>query len=151
MKKYFAHLRPLERRLAVGVAVILILVLNWWLIWPHFSDWSRLKIRLKNAQATLASYQAAIAQTSNYQTQVKALEGQGESVALEDQAINFMRTIHDQSVASGVNINNYSRSMMTTKPVFRGTGAKYQRRRHGRTTRGLPLQTRLRRFDGSRA
>ena len=28
MKKYFAHLRPLERRLAVGVVVVLILVLN---------------------------------------------------------------------------------------------------------------------------
>jgi len=114
MKKYFAHLRPLERRLAVGVMVVLILVLNGWLIWPHFSDWGRLKNRLKNARATLASYQAAIAQTSNYQAQVKALEGQGESVALEDQAINFMRTIHDQSVASGVNINSYSRSTMHT-------------------------------------
>jgi type II secretory pathway component PulM len=45
MKKYFAHLRPLERRLAVGVAVILILVLNWWLIWPHFSDWGNLRRR----------------------------------------------------------------------------------------------------------
>ena len=72
MKKYFAHLRPLERRLAVGVAVILILVLNYVFIWPHFSDWSRLKIRLNNAQATLASYQAAVAQTSNYQAQVKS-------------------------------------------------------------------------------
>jgi type II secretory pathway component PulM len=118
MKKYFAHLRPLERRLAVGVAVILILVLNYVFIWPHFSDWSRLKIRLNNAQTTLASYQAAVAQTSNYQAQVKALEVQGESVALEDQAINFMRTIHDQSVASGVNINSYSRSMMHTNQFF---------------------------------
>ena len=28
MKKYFAQLRPLERRLAVGVLVIVIVVLN---------------------------------------------------------------------------------------------------------------------------
>ena len=40
MKKFFAHLRPLERRLAVGVVVVLILVLNFVFIWPHFSDWS---------------------------------------------------------------------------------------------------------------
>ncbi len=118
MTKYFAHLRPLERRLAVGVAVILILVLNWWLIWPHFSDWGRLKIRLKNARTTLASYQAAVVQTVNFQAQVKTLEGEGESVALDDQAIDFMRTIHDQSVASGVNINSYSRSMMQTNQFF---------------------------------
>jgi Tfp pilus assembly protein PilO len=49
---------------------------------------------------------------------VKALEGEGETVELEDQAINFMRTIHDQSVASGVNINNYSRSTMRTNQFF---------------------------------
>ena len=39
MKKYFAQLRPLERRLVVGVAVVLVIVLNWVFIWPHFSDW----------------------------------------------------------------------------------------------------------------
>ena len=118
MKKYFARLRPLERRLAVGVVVVLILVLNFVFIWPHFSDWSKLKVRLKNAHDTLASYQATIAQATNYQAQVKSLEGQGEFVALEDQAINFMRTIHDQSVASGVNINSYSRSTMHTNQFF---------------------------------
>ena len=56
MKKYFAQLRPLERRLAVGVVVVLILVLNCVFIWPHFSDWSQLKTRLKNARDTLASF-----------------------------------------------------------------------------------------------
>jgi type II secretory pathway component PulM len=118
MNKYFAHLRPLERRLAVGVVVVLILVLNFVFVWPHFSDWSRLNNRLKNAHAALAGYQAAIAQTSNVQAQVKALEGQGESVAPEDQVINFMRTIQSQSVASGVRIDNYSRSMTRTNQFF---------------------------------
>ncbi len=45
MKKYFAQLRPLERRLVVGVAVVLFIVLNWVFIWPHFSDWSDLSSR----------------------------------------------------------------------------------------------------------
>jgi Tfp pilus assembly protein PilO len=118
MKKYFAHLRPLERRLAVGVVVVLILVLNFVFIWPHFSDWSRLKTRLKNARDTLASYQATVAQATNYQAQVKSLEGQGEFVALEDQAINFMRTIQAQAEASGVGRANYSRSIMHTNDAF---------------------------------
>ncbi|MGA2278725.1 MAG: hypothetical protein ABSG80_00325 [Verrucomicrobiota bacterium] len=118
MKKYFAHLRPLERRLAVGVVVVLILVLNWVFIWPHFSDWSQLKTRLKNARATLANYQATIAQATNYQAQVKSMEGQGEFVALEDQAINFMRTIQAQAEASGVGRANYSRSIMHTNDAF---------------------------------
>jgi Tfp pilus assembly protein PilO len=118
MKKYFAHLRPLERRLAVGVVVVLILVLNFVFIWPHFSDWSQLKTRLKNARAALASYQATIAQATNYQAQVRSMEGEGEFVALEDQAINFMRTIQTQAEASGVGRANYSRSIMHTNDAF---------------------------------
>ena len=77
MKKYFAHLRPLERRLAVGVVVVLILVLNFVFIWPHFSDWSQFQNRLKNARATLVSYQATILQATNYQAQVKAWKARG--------------------------------------------------------------------------
>lgn len=118
MKKYFARLRPLERRLAVGVVVVLILALNFVFIWPHFFDWSKLKTRLKNAHDTWASYQATIAQATNYQAQVKSLEGQGEFVALEDQAINFMRTIQAQAEASGVGRANYSRSIMHTNDAF---------------------------------
>jgi Tfp pilus assembly protein PilO len=118
VKKYFAHLRPLERRLAVGVLVVVIIVLNAWLIWPHFSDWSDLKNRRNNARAKLAEYQVAIAQATNYQAQVKSLEGQGEFVALEDQAINFMRTIQAQAEASGIGRANYSRSVMHTNDAF---------------------------------
>ncbi len=118
MKKYFAHLRPLERRLAVGVLVIVIIVLNGVFIWPHFSDWGQLKTRLNNARATLASRQATIAQSTNYQEQVKSMEGQGEFVALEDQAINFMKTIQAQIEASGVGRPNYSRSTMRTNDAF---------------------------------
>jgi Tfp pilus assembly protein PilO len=118
MKKYFAHLRPLERRLAVGVVVVLILALNFVFIWPHFYDWGQLKNRLKNARATLANYQAAITQATNYQAQVKSLEGQGEFVAPEDQAINFMRAIQAQAEASGVGRVNYSRSIMHTNDAF---------------------------------
>ncbi len=118
MKKYFAHLRPLERRLAVGVVVVLILVLNFVFIWPHFSDWGNLQGRLDSARRKLELYQTTIVQATNYQAQVKSLEGQGEFVAPEDQAINFMRTIQAQAEASGVGRANYSRSIMHTNDAF---------------------------------
>ena len=118
MNKYFAHLRPLERRLAVGVAVVLILVLNYVFVWPHFSDWGNLRRREDNARRKLTLYQETIKHTPDYQAQVKALEGQGELVAPEDQAINFMRTIQAQSAASGVTVVSYSRSTMTTNQFF---------------------------------
>jgi len=40
VKKLFAQLRPMERRIAIGVLVVFILVLNYVYIWPHFSDWA---------------------------------------------------------------------------------------------------------------
>ncbi len=118
MKKYFAQLRPLERRLAVAVLVVLFLVLNYVFIWPHFSDWSRLQYRLADAQGKLALYRTTIAQSTRYTALVKEMEGAGGMVAPEDQAINFIRTIDSQSARSGVGIINTSRQMTRTNEFF---------------------------------
>ena len=118
MKKYFAQLRPLERRFAVGVLVVLFLVLNWVFIWPHFSDWGNLKARRKIAHDKLQLYQTAIAQTDTYQKQVNSLQSQGEFVAPEDQAINMKQTITLQANACGVGIVNYSGSIVHSNQFF---------------------------------
>lgn len=118
MKKFFAQLRPLERRLAVGVLVVFILVLNWVFIWPHFSDWSNLHRRFEEAQQKLKLYQTTILQTSNYEAQVKGFESQGEFVAPEDQSINFLRTIQAQALASDVGMSSMSRMMTRTNDAF---------------------------------
>jgi len=118
VKKYFSQLRPLERRMAVGVLVILIVVLNWVFIWPHFADWGNLQTRQKTARTSLQLFQTTIAQSANYEVLVKKFASQGEFVALEDQAINFTRTIEAQRAASGVGIANYSRSTTRTNEFF---------------------------------
>ena len=118
MKKFFAQLRPLERRLAVGVLVVFILVLNWVFIWPHYGDWSNLRNRLEEAQKKLALYQTTILQTSNYEAQVKGFETQGEFVATEDMSINFLRTIQSQALASGVGMVNPGRPLTRTNDAF---------------------------------
>jgi Tfp pilus assembly protein PilO len=118
MKKYFEQLRPMERRMVIGVAVIFFIVLNWWYVWPHFNDWSDLTTRYTNAQQKLKLYQTAAAQIPELEKSVKAFESEGEFVALEDQALNFMRTIQQQASASGFGIENYSRSTMQTNQFF---------------------------------
>jgi Tfp pilus assembly protein PilO len=118
VKKYFAQLRPLERRMAVGVMVVVFIVLNWIFIWPHHSDWGDLQRRGDDARRKLKLYQAAISQSANFEALVKKFESQGGFVAPEDQSINMMRTIQSQSAQSGVNINNYSGSMMRTNEFF---------------------------------
>ncbi len=118
MKKFFAQLRPLERRLAVAMLVVLILVLNWVFIWPHFSDWGNLRRRLDDARAKLDRYQTAIQETGKYQKLVDGLQSQGEAVAPEDQSINFLRTIQSQAQASGVGMINPGRSLTRTNDQF---------------------------------
>jgi len=118
VKKLFAQLRPLERRLAVGVVVIFILVLNYVFIWPHRSDWSNLKSRLAAAQTELARDQAGIADLPKYQRLVKGFENQGDFVAPEDQSINFLRTIQSQAAASSVAIAGMSRQASRTNDAF---------------------------------
>ena len=118
MKKYFAQLRPMERRLVVGVLVVVLLVLNFVFIWPHFSDWSKLRGRLDEAHRKLKLYQTTSAQIPALSADVKKFESEGEFVAPEDQGINFMRTIQSQSAQSGVAIVNTSRQITHTNDAF---------------------------------
>ncbi|MDR3460090.1 MAG: hypothetical protein P4N60_21905 [Verrucomicrobiae bacterium] len=118
MKKYFDQLRPLERRLVIGVGVVLLIALNWAFVWPHFSEWSKDTVRYEDAQRKLKLYQTAIAQKPELEKAVQKYESEGQFVALEDQAINFMRTISTQASQSGFGIENYSRTTMQTNQFF---------------------------------
>ncbi len=118
MKKYLAQLRPLERRLAVGALVTVIIVLNAWLIWPHFSDWDKLQARRRIAAQKLQLYQAGIAQTPAYEAQLKTLQSQGDVVPINDMSINMLRTIQNQAAQSGVGIVNTSRQITRTNDAF---------------------------------
>jgi type II secretory pathway component PulM len=118
VKKYFEQLRPLERRLVIGVGVVLLIVLNWVFIWPHFSDWGSLTQRYNDAQEQLKTYQAALAQKPELEKSLKDYESEGEFVAQDDQVVNFMRAVQQQASASGFGIQSYSRSMMTTNQFF---------------------------------
>lgn len=118
MKKYFEQLRPLERRLVVGVAVVLVIVLNWAFIWPHFSDYSDYRNRLDSAQLKLKNYRAAVAEIPELRKKLKKYENEGEFVELEDQGVNFLRNIQMQSAQCGVELKNTSRPTTRTNDVF---------------------------------
>lgn len=118
MKKYFEQLRPMERRLVVGVLVVLFIVLNWVFVQPHFSDWSKWSQRHDEAGRKLKLYQTAAAEKPELEKQLKVYESEGEFVAQEDQAINFMRNIQSQSGQSGVQLQSTSRQITRTNDVF---------------------------------
>jgi Tfp pilus assembly protein PilO len=118
MKKYFSELRPMERRLVLGVAVVFLVVLNWWFVWPHASDWSNYERRLASANQKLKTYRATVAEKDSVAAKVDAYASQGDIVEPMDQGVNFMRTIQMQSAQSNVQLQDAGRTTTSTNSPF---------------------------------
>lgn len=118
MKKYFSQLRPLERRLVVGVAVVLVVVLNWVFIWPEFSDAGNYETRLDNARQKLKNYQANVAQIPDLRKQLSKYENEGQYVPPLEMGLNFIRTVQQQAVDSGVALQNIGHLTQHTNDQF---------------------------------
>jgi hypothetical protein len=119
MKGYWENLRPFEKRVVMAAGVLVFIVLNAWLVWPHFSDMGNVKFRTKVAQDKLANYQAEIAQKPTYMRKVRELEGEGLAVPPEDQALQFMNAVNAQAGQSGVRfLSNQGRIITVTNQFF---------------------------------
>ncbi len=121
MKGYLDNLRPMEKRLVVGVAVLFLVVLNFLFITPHFSDLDQVKFRRQKATDKKAKYQAEIGQIPSFERQVKSLASGGgaANVPLEEQAMHFASAIQAQVGRSGVAlINNSTISTDTNSPFY---------------------------------
>jgi Tfp pilus assembly protein PilO len=113
------NLRPFEKRLVVGVAAALFVVVNLVFVFPHFSDWGKVKGRMYKAQRTLKVFQDEIHEMRKYQADIGKMETEGgQAVPLEDQVGQFQRTIQSQAVASGVEITGNSRPQTRTNDAF---------------------------------
>jgi len=102
MKGYWDQLRPLEKRLVVGVAAVLFIILNAAFVVPYFSEWERVKVRMAKAQQTLNMFQTNITQKPRIQAEVIKLEGEGPPVKTEDQSSELERTILTQATTLGI-------------------------------------------------
>lgn len=114
------NLRPQERRLVVGSAAVLFVVLQVWLVRPYFSQWSQVGGSLNYARQTLSTYQAEVARTNVYHATLKGLEGESTGVLAADQAqpTVLMRQVQaqaDRSKLSYLNLSPGPRSSATTK------------------------------------
>src|SRR5262249_38432002 len=112
------NLKPFEKRMVVIVATVLFFVLNWWFVFPHFSDWNRVQFRMTKARRTLATFQREVSQTNTFARAVKQLESEGYSVAPEDQALHFNSTKEKIAAESGVIIGQTSRPSSRTNQFF---------------------------------
>ncbi len=111
------NLRPAERRLVVAVGLMLFIMINLWLVRPHFKDWARVKIELAKAQTNLVLYQSEVALTKELELKLKNLERQGAVVRPADQAVDLILKIQNQARISKVNVTQ-------TRQAATSTGAK---------------------------
>lgn len=112
------NLRPFERRVVVGILVVVFIVINIVWVWPRFKDWGETKDRLEGARGMLVAYEAAIAQKGDYEKKIKEFESEGAVVAADDQANQFLRTVQNQAAVSGVSILSNSRQSTGTNAFF---------------------------------
>ena len=115
MNSPLANLTSLERRFVIGVMVVVFIVLNLLFVRPRFKDWGLVKGRLANAQKRLDTYRTEINQSTNLQKAVADLEGGGLSVPQEDQAVEFLRTIQNAAISTGVNVQTMQRSQSNAR------------------------------------
>lgn len=90
------NLRPQERRLVVGIMVLVFVVLNVVLVWPRFGDWKKVKGELGAAHDNLSRYNKKIAQaggTKGFEAKLKKLEGEGAVVVANEQEVQLLRTV----------------------------------------------------------
>jgi len=112
------NLRPFEKRLVVGVAILLFIVLNALFVIPHFKDWKRTKVQISTAREKLEKYDTCIRQKPEMEKKIKAMEGEAQTMALEDQATEFVRAIQLQQAASGVVVANLTPHKPSTNQFF---------------------------------
>ena len=112
------NLRPFEKRMVVGIAAVLFVVLNAWFVFPHFSDLGQAQKEREDALAKIKRWQVELNQSTSYQRQIKELESEGQAVPPEDQQNQFSRAIQMQQAQSGVNITGTSKQNVTTNQFF---------------------------------
>jgi hypothetical protein len=118
MKGYWNQLRPLEKRLLVGVSVVVFIILNAWFVVPHFSDWGRVQKKREKAEKTLALFQKEIATTPTLQAQIAKIEGEDAAVLPEEQAAQLASTIQAQAVQHDVHVDQTFRMQTFTNQNF---------------------------------
>ncbi len=118
IRNTWGNLRSFERRLVIGVGVLLFIVAN--IVWvrPRFADWGKTKDRLETARYKLEKWGKEISGADKIKILIAQLEKEGGGVQQEDQANNFSRALQSQAVQSGVNITGTSKQQWRTNEFF---------------------------------
>jgi Tfp pilus assembly protein PilO len=97
------NLRPQERRLVMLAMVILFVVVNFWLVFPHFGEWRSLRAKLQTARKTTEVRLVENAKLAAYKDQLANLQEQGGQIIQPgDQAALLMETVNREAIAANI-------------------------------------------------
>jgi type II secretory pathway component PulM len=103
------NLRPQEKRLVVLGSAVLFLVLNFWFVWPHASDLSKVRLRLEQGRRELMKFQTELSRTNEYALRLQELRGEAAGVlAPGEQVTALTLQIQSQASKSGVSFGAVS-------------------------------------------
>src|SRR5262249_1796758 len=106
MNGYWNSLRPMEKRLVVGVGTMVVILLNLWFVVPHFSDLPKVRERKNKADYVRAKFEEEIARKSIYEKGIAELQGSGQDVPAVDRIYDFQNKIVNEATSSGVLIRS---------------------------------------------
>lgn len=112
MNKIFdrLNLRPQERRLVVIVAIVVFVVINFWLVIPMFGEYGKNQQRMGDAQKNVDRYKAEIGKKQLYQKQLNDLQAQGSSIPSEDAALRLYQEVNSQANLTGLGYTSISQA-----------------------------------------
>lgn len=109
------NLGPSERRIAIAGACLFALLLNYWLIWPYFSEWGQVEREWDKLAGQKTIYFKEVSQKAAYQRRLTELEGSGAQVMPEDQANTVQSSIVAAAGTNGVNIIQITPQLATLR------------------------------------
>jgi hypothetical protein len=118
MNGYWNSLRPMEKRLVVGVGTMVVVLLNLWFVVPHFSDLPKVRERKNKADYVRAKFEEEIARKSIYEKGIAELQGGGQDVPAVDQIYDFQNKIVNEATSSGVLIRSSPKPRSETNTFF---------------------------------
>src|SRR5439155_6399874 len=119
MKSLFdkLNLRPGERRLVVGVGILIFVVLNLTFVWPNFGAYASTEKTISATKDKLKRFTREVDNKAGYERELRTLEDKGVFVGEEVQELELQREVRSQAQIAGVDVRGYN-------PSARGTSAR---------------------------
>lgn len=106
------NLTTQERRIVMGIFLVVIFVLNYLFVWPHFGEWGKTRTQLERMYNTMSNWngeiQRDIEPKDGFKTQLSRLERQQGTTVNMGEQVHLQETIRQQAVRTGVTVNNYT-------------------------------------------